>query len=149
MTHQSSPLSLTPIQTLALQQASSLLQGSESNITSGIRHLGIPIGSTLFADSFLDNAASTFVTTLHKLSHHIHDRQTMAALYQHCVIPSLSHLLAPLMSTQPLCLALPFCLQNTTSQQQLPYDSHQPTPTISTHSDPSKNSDPSRRYWLL
>jgi hypothetical protein len=87
-------LSLSPQQSLALQEALSLLGRSQSDITTGVRHLGIPIGSTSFAESFLDAAASTYATTLCKLSHRIHDRQTMAALYRHCAIPSLSHLLA-------------------------------------------------------
>jgi hypothetical protein len=87
-------LSISPSQSLDLQEALSLLHGSQSKITSGVRHLGIPIGSTSFAKSFLDSAASTFATTLFKLSHHIYDCQTMGALYCHCAIPPLSHLLA-------------------------------------------------------
>jgi hypothetical protein len=92
-THQPSSLSLSPSQTLELQQALSLLYGPSSETTTGARHLGITFGPTVFAQSLLNTTASTFKNTLHKLSHRIYDCQTMASLYCHFAIPSLSHLL--------------------------------------------------------
>jgi hypothetical protein len=126
--------------------------------TSGVRHIEIPIGSTLFAESFLDTAASTFATTLHKLSHLIHDHQTMTAIYQHCAITSLPHLLATDVyhhtstNTTPNLFAWhsPFASKiQQAGDTLLPYDSHRPTPTISSLiMAPCTHSNPCRWYWL-
>jgi hypothetical protein len=59
---------LFPLQHGFLQQALSLLNGADSESKLGIKLLGTPLGSSVFAAAFLAKAASSFMQRTHRLA---------------------------------------------------------------------------------
>ena len=82
----------------ALIQALDFMQqqdpgGSDPEVTTGIRYLGQPIGSTAFATAYLQEAATTYTTNLAKLRARLTDHHTQFLLFKSCAQTSLQHLL--------------------------------------------------------
>jgi hypothetical protein len=78
----------------SLSQALSML-GPHAEQKRGIRLLGQPIGSSVYAIEFIDKK----VNELHdmatrRLFHKLQDHQTQLAITKHCILPSIQHLLA-------------------------------------------------------
>ena len=69
-------------------------QATDTEVTTGLRFLGQPLGSSAFANQFLDTAASTYSANLATLQASSIDLHTKSLLYRACSIPSLHHLLA-------------------------------------------------------
>ena len=63
-------------------------------ITTGVRILGQPVGSTQFANDFLLDTASAFATNLLRLANSHTDIHTKALLFYACALPSIQHLFA-------------------------------------------------------
>lgn len=65
----------------------------DPEITTGVRFLGQPLGSTPYATSFLNTAAAAYTENLHKLRTHLTDRHSTFLIFKACAQPSLQHLL--------------------------------------------------------
>jgi hypothetical protein len=86
--------SLDPPQQQALHQALTMV-GQSAEQRHGLRLLGQPIGSSTFANNFINDKISNLQNTINtKLFHRIHDLQTQLAILKNCIIPSVQHLLA-------------------------------------------------------
>ena len=81
---------LSPRDRNALSEALSMLDSSE--ITTGARLLGVPIGSTSFANSFLQRKADNYNKDLTKVRQRLTDTQTKSCLLRYGASPSLAHL---------------------------------------------------------
>jgi len=92
-----SPLPLLPsADATALTEALDFLSShgnTSPEITTGIRLLGCPLGSSDFTTDYLSSAISKFSTSIHRLHLGISDLQTRAVLFRYCVRATVDHLL--------------------------------------------------------
>ena len=82
---------LSPRDRNALVEALSMLDSDE--VTTGARLLGVPIGSTTFANTFLQQKANTYHRDLQRIRQRLSDAQTKSCLLRYGASPSLAHLL--------------------------------------------------------
>ena len=67
--------------------------GTSPEITTGVRFLGQPVGSSDFAASYLAKAAAKYSDNLTKLWHSDTTLHTKCLLFNSCALPSVQHLL--------------------------------------------------------
>ena len=95
-TSHSSPMkTLSPDNQAYLQEALSFLSASNppsAEITSGVRFLGQPIGSSTFAKQYIEGKLHKLENNLNKL-HQLDNLQTRNALFKFSMVASLLHLL--------------------------------------------------------
>ena len=65
----------------------------QPEVTTGLRLLGQPLGSTDFANQFLQEALARYRHNLQRLKEGLQDRHTQSLLFRCCSQPSLTHLL--------------------------------------------------------